>query len=77
MDFDLSETQRKRHDALVSEVDVVFGELPPATTLGVFGGASCLRSEGVEHQVRDSAPAALVSGTNELQRELAARDLCL
>jgi clorobiocin biosynthesis protein CloN3 len=40
----------------------------------IFGGSGYLWSTGVERQLRDAVPAAIFSGTNDIQRELLARE---
>jgi clorobiocin biosynthesis protein CloN3 len=43
----------------------------------VFGAIGCLESSEAADQIRDSIPSRIFSGTNEIQRELIARDMGL
>ncbi|MCW5251423.1 acyl-CoA dehydrogenase family protein [Streptomyces sp. SHP 1-2] len=43
----------------------------------VFGGRGYLADDGIEAMLRDSVPAVLFSGTSEMQKEIAARELGL
>jgi L-prolyl-[peptidyl-carrier protein] dehydrogenase len=43
----------------------------------VFGGLGYLRATGIEQNLRDSVPAAIFSGTTEIQRDLIAREMGL
>ncbi|GAA3869810.1 acyl-CoA dehydrogenase family protein [Streptomyces sedi] len=43
----------------------------------VFGGRGYLADEGIEAALRDAMPSVLFSGTNEIQKELVARELGL
>jgi alkylation response protein AidB-like acyl-CoA dehydrogenase len=43
----------------------------------IFGGAGVVRSGGIERYVRDALPSTIYSGTNDIQRELIARELGL
>jgi alkylation response protein AidB-like acyl-CoA dehydrogenase len=43
----------------------------------IFGARGYIASEGIESALRDSVPAALFSGTSEIQRELIAKGLGL
>jgi clorobiocin biosynthesis protein CloN3 len=54
----------------VSEAAVANG----VDAVQIFGGSGYLSSTGVEQQLRDAVPAAVFSGTNEIQRELLARE---
>jgi L-prolyl-[peptidyl-carrier protein] dehydrogenase len=40
----------------------------------VFGGAGYLTATGIEQQLRDSVPTMIFSGTNDILRELIARE---
>ncbi|GAA2655506.1 acyl-CoA dehydrogenase family protein [Paractinoplanes durhamensis] len=43
----------------------------------VFGGAGYLSETGIERQLRDAVPSAIFSGTNDIQREVIAREIGL
>ncbi|MEE4490847.1 acyl-CoA dehydrogenase family protein [Streptomyces sp. BE230] len=43
----------------------------------VFGGRGYLADDGIEAMLRDSVPAVLFSGTSDMQKEIAARELGL
>ena len=43
----------------------------------IFGGTGYLAGSDVERQLRDSIPAAIFSGTSDIQREVVARELGL
>jgi len=47
------------------------------TAMQVFGGAGYLTETGVEAQLRDSLPAKVFSGTNEIHRGIVARGMGL
>jgi clorobiocin biosynthesis protein CloN3 len=72
--------EQRDHTGAVALSKIAVSEAAIANSLDavqIFGGAGYLRSEGIEQQLRDTVPAALFSGTNEIQRELVARDLGL
>lgn len=43
----------------------------------VFGGRGYLADDGIEAMLRDSVPTVLFSGTSDMQKEIAARELGL
>ena len=43
----------------------------------IFGGAGYLIETGVEHYLRDALPGQIFSGTNQIQREIIAREIGL
>lgn len=72
--------QDRDHVAAAAIAKVAVSEAAVANGLDaiqVFGGAGFLAEAGIEQQLRDSVPAALFSGTTEIQRELIARELGL
>jgi clorobiocin biosynthesis protein CloN3 len=54
----------------VSEAAVANG----VDAVQIFGGSGYLWSTGIERQLRDAVPATIFSGSNEIQRELLARE---
>jgi alkylation response protein AidB-like acyl-CoA dehydrogenase len=43
----------------------------------VFGGRGYLAEHGIEAALRDSVPTVLFSGTSEMQKEIAAKEMGL
>jgi alkylation response protein AidB-like acyl-CoA dehydrogenase len=72
--------QQADHRAASALSKVAVSEAAVANSLDsirIFGGSGYLTATGVERQLRDSVPATLFSGTNEIQRELIAREIGL
>ncbi|MCT2594593.1 acyl-CoA dehydrogenase family protein [Streptomyces sp. N2-109] len=68
------------HVSAVALAKVAVSEAAVANSLDavqIFGGAGYLSPTGVEQQLRDSVPSTLFSGTNEIQRDIIARELGL
>jgi clorobiocin biosynthesis protein CloN3 len=72
--------QGRDHAAAAALSKVAVSEAAVANSLDavqLFGGAGYLASTGVERQLRDSVATTIFSGTNEIQRELIAREIGL
>lgn len=68
------------HAAAASLAKVAVSEAAVANSidaLQIFGGAGYLSSTGVEQHLRDCVPSTIFSGTNEIQREIIAREVGL
>ncbi|MEV7990164.1 acyl-CoA dehydrogenase family protein [Micromonospora sp. NPDC085948] len=65
------------HTTAVALAKIAVSEAAVANSIDavqIFGGAGYLTATGVEQQLRDSIPATIFSGTNEIQREIIARE---
>ena len=72
--------QARDHGAAVALAKVAVSEAAVANSLDAiqtFGGAGCLSPTGIEQNLRDSVPSTVFSGTNDIQREIIAKEIGL
>jgi alkylation response protein AidB-like acyl-CoA dehydrogenase len=72
--------QEREHGLAVALAKVAVSEAAVANgvdAVQIFGGSGYLSSNGIEQNLRDSVPSTIFSGSNEVQRELVAREMGL